>query len=47
MKTFLFITMTFVVCACSPGQIKEANFPTKYPATPTMGDVERASAGTL
>jgi len=47
MTTILLVAIAFVVCSCSPEKEQSDNYPSKYPNTPTMGDVDRASAGTL
>jgi len=46
MRAILFISISGIICSCSPIQVVD-NQETKYPNTPTMGDVDRASAGTL
>jgi len=46
MMALIFIFISGIICSCSPIQVTDTQS-TKYPNTPTMGDVERASAGTL
>jgi hypothetical protein len=46
MMAILFISISAFICSCSPIQVADKQ-ETKYPNTPTMGDADRASAGSL
>ena len=47
MKKYLLLLPLFLLVSCSEHNFESRELPTKYPETPTMGNAEDATKGTL